>query len=179
MTRLIRTVTTTGSILLVLGLIGGCASSAAQSPGATKSPSAATTACSRLPLHAIATAIGTPRLVNSFANPLTSKSTVCGLSLPGNRQGSIINVILGLPGSDAHFNGQVKYFRSTKGFRIVLRTLTYGRMLYVTSTDKKTAGQSLTLYAQGHEYVVQSGLMASKPFSDTQLLRVAHLLIGV
>ncbi|MHB1433051.1 MAG: hypothetical protein ACYCVZ_13145 [Streptosporangiaceae bacterium] len=175
MTRLLRSVTTAGILLLTLGLIGGCGSSAPRSSSSTSAKPAAS-GCAKLPLHSIAAALGAPRL--ELGPTVGSKPPICGLLPPGKQSGgTLVNLMLGYPATSAAFSKQVKYYKSGK-FTVDYRTLSYGRMVYVSTPNSKTPSQTLTLYANGREYQVMVGILAAKPFTESQLLKVAHLIVG-
>jgi hypothetical protein len=176
-TRLLHSVTTAGITLLALGLIGGCGSSAAGSSSrSSTSAKPAASGCAKLPLHSIATALGTPGL--KLGPTVGSKPPICGLLPPGNKSGgTLVNLVLGYPASSQAFSNRVKYYKSGK-FTVDYRTLPYGRMIYVSTPNSKTPSQTLVLYAHGHEYQVMVGILATNPFTESQLLKVAHLIAG-
>ena len=176
-------------MIAAIGLIGGCASSPAShpagggQPGASSSsaaplaPGARVMTCEQVPVDRIAGILGTPKLI--YGTMMSSKPPICGLRPPREVGGTLVNLILGLPASNARFQSQVKYYRTSKAhFSVVVRNLSYGRMLYVTTSGSKNPAQTLMLYAHGYEYDVQVGILAKKPFSRTQLLRIAHMLSG-
>jgi hypothetical protein len=170
-------VTTAGIVLLTLGLIGGCGSSAAgSSSSSSTSAKPAANGCAKLPLHSIAAALGTPGL--KLGPTVGSKPAICGLLPPGKQSGgTLVNLVLGYPATSTAFNKQVKYYKSGR-FAVDYRNLSYGRMVYVSTPNSKTPSQTLALYANGREYQVMVGILATKPFTESQLLKVAHLIVG-
>jgi hypothetical protein len=174
-TRLLHSVTTAGVLFLTLGLIGGCGSSTAGSSSSTPAKPAAS-GCVELPLRSIAAALGAPGL--KLGPTAGSKPLICGLLPPGKQSGgTLVNLVVGYPATSAAFNKRVKYYKSAK-FTVDYRTLSYGRMVYVFAPNSKTSYQMLILYTHGREYQVMAGILATKPFTETQLLTVAHLIAG-
>ena len=163
-------------MLLTLGFIGGCGSSAAGGSSNSTSAKPAASGCAKLPLRSIAAALGAPGL--KLGPTVGSKPPICGLLPPGKQSGgTLVNLVLGYPATSTAFNKQVKYYKSGK-FTVDYRTLSYGRVIYVSTPDSKTPSQTLTLYANGREYQVMVGILATKPFTESQLLKVAHLIVG-
>ncbi|MHB1595798.1 MAG: hypothetical protein ACYCO9_04280 [Streptosporangiaceae bacterium] len=104
---------------------------------------------------------------------------ICGLAPAGKvAAGSLVTLVIANPATKAAFDSRIKYYQSTK-FRVDVRSFSYGKMAYVTARHSNTLSQNLTLYAHGHEYEVIVGVLATKPFTEAQLLHAARLLAGM
>lgn len=168
--------TTAGTLLLALGLIAGCGSSGASGSRSTSAKSIASP-CSKLPLSALATALGEPKLV---AGPvLRLKPPICGLRPPGGAPGeSLVILVIASPATKAGFTSRIKYYQSIKQ-KVDVRSLSNGQdMLYVVSPHSSVPSQNMVIFSHGLEYQVTAGPLATKPFTESQLLRAARLLIG-